>query len=76
MGNVPGMQVEKIGRVVVGFEHGQVLRAEMLVRLFAGKDRKEERQVASVQSSAAFARRPPRCNRLARKTSSVLRAPA
>src|SRR5208282_5657396 len=49
VGNVAGVQVEIVGRAVVGFEHGQVLGAEMLVRLFAGKDRKEERQVGVIR---------------------------
>ena len=47
--NVAGMQVEEVGRAVVGFEHSQVLRAEMRVRLLARKDRKEKRQVGVVR---------------------------
>jgi hypothetical protein len=43
------MQVEKVERAVVGFEHSQVLRAEMLVRLLAGEDRKQKRQVGVVR---------------------------
>ena len=43
------MQVQKVRCAVVGFEHGQVLRAEMRVRLFARKDRKEKRQVGVVR---------------------------
>ena len=43
------MQVEEVGRAVVGFEHSQVLRAEMRVRLLARKDRKEKRQVGVVR---------------------------
>jgi len=49
VGNVAGMQVEEVGRAVVGFEHSQVLRAEMRVRLLARKDRKEKRQVGVVR---------------------------
>src|ERR1700689_3156155 len=44
MGNVAGVQVEEVGRAVVGFDDGQALRAEMCVRLLAGKDRKEKRK--------------------------------
>ena len=40
MGNVAGMQIEEVGRAVVGFDDCQVFRAEMRVRLFTGKDRK------------------------------------
>jgi hypothetical protein len=47
--NVAGMQVEEVRRAVVRFEHRPVLRAEMLVRLFAGKDRKQKRQVGVVR---------------------------
>jgi len=43
VGNLAVMQVQKIRRAVVGLEDSQVLRAEMRVRLFARKDRKEER---------------------------------
>ena len=49
MGNVAGVQVEKVGRAVVGFDDCQVLRAEVRVRLLAGKDRKEKRQVGVVR---------------------------
>src|ERR1035438_3844485 len=49
MGNVAGVQVEEVGRAVVGFDDCQVLRAEMRVRLFAGKDRKQKRQVGVVR---------------------------
>ena len=49
MGNVAGMQVEEVGRAVVGFDDCQVLRAEMRVRLFAGKDRKQKRQVGVIR---------------------------
>ena len=42
MCNVASMQVEKIGRAIVGFEYCQVLRAEMRVRLLAGEDREQE----------------------------------
>jgi hypothetical protein len=48
MGNVAGMQVEEVGRAVVGFERRQILRTEMIVRLFAGKDRKQKRQVGVI----------------------------
>src|ERR1019366_2835815 len=47
--NAAGMQVEEVGCAVVGFEHRQVLRAEMRVRLLARKDRKEKRQVGVVR---------------------------
>src|SRR5580692_4901707 len=49
MGNVAGVQVEEVRRAVVCFEHRPVLRAEMLVRLLAGKDRKQKRQVGIVR---------------------------
>ena len=49
MGNVAGVQVEEVGRAVVGFDDCQVLRAEMRVRLFTGKDRKQKRQVGVVR---------------------------
>src|SRR5271170_4746277 len=45
MGNVAGMQVEEVGRAVVGFDDCQILRAEVRVRLLAGQDRKQERKV-------------------------------
>src|SRR5208337_3714940 len=48
VGNVAGMQVEKVGRAVVGFEHSQIFGAEMRVRLLAGEDRKEGRQVSII----------------------------
>src|SRR5579863_2621878 len=48
MGNVASVQVEEVGRAVVGFDDSQVLRAEMGVRLFAGKDRKQKRQVGVI----------------------------
>src|SRR2546428_12724909 len=38
------MQVQEIWCAVVGFERSQILRTEMIVRLFAGKDRKQKRQ--------------------------------
>ncbi len=41
VGNVAGMQVEIVWRAVVGFEHCQVLRAEMRVRFLPGQDRKD-----------------------------------
>src|SRR3984957_2791950 len=49
VGNVAGMQVEEVGRAVVGFEHGEVFRAEIRVGLLAGKDRKQKRQVRVVR---------------------------
>src|ERR1700730_6929073 len=49
VGNLAVMQVEKVGGTVVGFERGQVFRTEMRVRLFAGQDRKEKRQVGVVR---------------------------
>jgi len=48
MCNVAGVQVEKVGGAVVGFDDCQALRAEVRVRLLAGKDRKEERKVGVV----------------------------
>ncbi len=49
VGDLAVMQVQKVGCAVVGFEHGQVLGAEMRVRLLAGKDRKQKRQVGVVR---------------------------
>src|SRR5579863_3605918 len=49
MGNVAGMEVEIVGRAVVGFEHSQILRAEMRVCLLAGKDRKQKRQIGVIR---------------------------
>ena len=49
MGNFTVMQVQKVWRAVVGFERSQILRTEMRVRLFAGQDRKEKRQVGVVR---------------------------
>src|SRR5580693_4034614 len=49
MGDVAGVQVEEVGRAVVGFDDCQALRAEMWVRLLAGKDRKQKRQVGVVR---------------------------
>src|SRR5208283_3253574 len=49
MSNVAGVQVEEVGRAVVGFDDCQALRAEMCVRLLAGKDRKEKRKVGVVR---------------------------
>src|SRR5438093_559764 len=42
------MQVQKVWRAVVGFERSQVFRAEIIVRFFAGKDRKQKRQVGVI----------------------------
>src|SRR5271169_7006210 len=49
MTNVAGVQVEEVGRAVVGFDDCQALRAEMRVRLFTGKDRKQKRQVGVIR---------------------------
>src|SRR5580700_6216001 len=49
MCHVAGMEVEKVGCAVVGFEDCQVFRAEMRIRLLAGKDRKQKRQVGVVR---------------------------
>jgi len=49
MGNFTVMQVQKVWRAVVGFGRSQILRTEMRVRLFAGQDRKEKRQVGVVR---------------------------
>src|SRR5271166_1392383 len=49
VGNFAFMQVEIVWRTVVGFEHSQVLRAEMRVRLLAGKDRKQKRQIGVIR---------------------------
>src|SRR5580658_11024469 len=49
MRNVAGVQVEKVGGAVVGFDDCQALRAEVRVRLLAGKDRKQKRQVGVVR---------------------------
>src|SRR5208282_3879258 len=48
VGNVAGMEVEIVGRAVVCFEHSQILGAEMRVRLLAGEDRKQKRQVGVI----------------------------
>src|SRR5208282_2087622 len=49
VGNIAGMQVEIVWRAVVGFEHSQVLCAEMSVRLLAGEDRKQKRQIGVIR---------------------------
>src|SRR6202050_431548 len=49
MTNVAGVQVEEVGRAVVGFDDCQALRAEMRVRLFTGKDRKQKRQIGVIR---------------------------
>src|SRR5882724_12334749 len=49
MSNVAGVQIEEVGRAVVGFDDCQALRAEMRVRLFTGKDRKQKRQVGVIR---------------------------
>ncbi len=48
VGNFAVVQVEEVRRAVVGFKHGKVLRAEMRVRLLAGQDRKQKREVGIV----------------------------
>ena len=48
VGDFPVVQIEVIGSVVVGFEHRQILGAEMSVRFLAGKNRKQKRQVGVV----------------------------
>ncbi len=48
VGDFAVMQVQIVWRAVVGFEHSQILRSEMRVRLFAGQDREEKRQVGVV----------------------------
>jgi hypothetical protein len=48
MGNVAGMQIEKVGRAVVGFDDCQALRPEEGVRLLTRQDRKQEREVGIV----------------------------
>src|ERR1700680_2713174 len=49
MSNIAGVQVEEVGRAVVGFDDCQVLRAEMRVRLFAREDRKQKGQVGVIR---------------------------
>src|SRR5580658_9510353 len=49
VGNIAGMQVEIVWRAVVGFEHSQVLCAQMHVRLLAGEDRKQKRQIGVIR---------------------------
>src|SRR5580693_6077478 len=49
MSNIEGVQVEEVGRAVVGFDDCQVLRTEMRVRLLAGKDRKQKRQIGVIR---------------------------
>src|SRR5713226_4452477 len=49
VGNVAGMEVEIVGRAVVGLEHSQILGAEMRVCLLAGKDRKQKRQIGVIR---------------------------
>jgi hypothetical protein len=48
MSNFAVVEVEKVWRLVVGFECRQVFRSEMHVGLFAGKDRKQKRQIGIV----------------------------
>src|SRR5208283_1981010 len=49
MCNIASVQVKKVGGAVVGFDDCQALRAEVRVRLLAGKDRKQKRQVGVVR---------------------------
>lgn len=42
MGDFAVVQFEIVWRAVVGFETGEVLRAEMRIRRFAGMDREQE----------------------------------
>src|SRR5258708_4063962 len=49
MSNISGVQVEEVGRAVVGFDDCQVLRAEMWVGLFARQDGKQKRQVGVIR---------------------------
>lgn len=42
------MQVEEVGRAVVGLKRGKILRTEMWIRLLAGQDRKQKREVGIV----------------------------
>src|SRR6202040_4088347 len=49
VGDVAGMEVEIVGRAVVGFEHSQIFGAEMRVCLLTGKDRKQKRQIAVIR---------------------------
>src|ERR1035437_4845192 len=49
MGDLGVVQIQKVGCAVVGFEQGQVLGAQIRIRLLAGKDRKEKRQVGVVR---------------------------
>ena len=49
MGNLAVMQVEKVRCAVVGFKNSKVFRTEMRIRLFAGQDRKQKRQVGIVR---------------------------
>src|SRR5208282_3180147 len=49
MCNVAGVKVEKVGGAVVGYDDCQALRAEVRVRLLAGKDRKQKGQVGIVR---------------------------
>src|SRR5580692_11583774 len=49
VGNVAGMEVEIVGRAVVGFEHSQILGAEMRVCLLTGKDGKQKRQIGVIR---------------------------
>src|SRR5580704_16088689 len=48
VGDLAVMQIKKVGRAVVGFKRGQVLRTEMRIRLLARKDRKQKGQVGIV----------------------------
>ena len=49
MADLAVMQIQEVGRAVVGFKGSQVLRTEMRVCLLAGKDREQKRQVGVVR---------------------------
>jgi hypothetical protein len=60
MGDLAAMQVQEVGRAVVGFEHSQVLRAEARVRFLAEK----------VGSSSSYAKPSPISPRFAPRSRS------
>lgn len=43
-----GMQVEEVGRRIVGLEHRQIIRVQMRIALLAGEDSEKKRQVRAV----------------------------
>ena len=49
MCNFTVMQVQKVRRVIVGFERGKVLGTEMCIRLLSRQDREKKRQVGVVR---------------------------